>query len=86
MKAWRKLDKYYLMLTGVMLVSAGLTIYTFRHIFSNVLKAFGTQELKVSELKIDKQKLDSAYTSLIDREVVKLNPLSDDTISKEEGE
>ena len=74
------------MLTGVMLVSAGLTIYTFRHIFSNVLKAFGTQELKVSELKIDKQKLDSAYTSLIDREVVKLNPLSDDTISKEEGE
>lgn len=86
MKAWRKLDKYFLMLTGVMLVSAGLTIYTFRHIFSNVLKAFGTQELKVSKLKIDKQKLDSAYSSVTEREVVKLNPPSGGTISEESEE
>lgn len=83
MKAWRKLDKYFLMLTGVMLVSAGLTIYTFRQIFSSVLKAFGTQDLKVSDLKIDKQNLDRAYSSVIEREVVKLNVVSDDTISEE---
>ena len=86
MKAWRKLDKYFLMLTGVMLVSAGLTIYTFRHIFGSVLKAFGTQDLKVSDLKIDKQNLDSAYSSVIEREVVKLNVPSDDTIIEESQE
>ena len=86
MKAWRKLDKYFLMLTGVALVSAGLTIYTFRHIFSSVLKAFGTQDLKVSDLKIDKQNLEKAYSSVVEREVVKLNVPSDDTIIEESQE
>ena len=86
MKAWRKLDKYYLMLFGVMLLLSALTIYTFRQIFSNVLKAQETADLKESELKIDKEMLEKAYSKISERKAVELNVPENATIIKEAGE
>ena len=83
MKAWRKLDKYYLMLFGVMLVLAALTIYTFRQIFSNILKAQETMDIKESELKIDKGKLEEAYSKISEKKVVRLDVGDSVTISEE---
>ena len=83
MKAWRKLDKYYLMLFGVMLVLAALTIYTFRQIFSNILKAQETMDIKESELKIDKGKLEEAYSKISEKKVVRLDVGESVTISEE---
>ena len=83
MKAWRKLDKYYLMFFGVMLVLAVLTIYTFRQIFSNVVKAQETRDFKESELKIDKGKLEEAYKKITEKKVVQLNVGDSVTIIEE---
>ena len=83
MKAWRKLDKYYLMLFGLMLVLAALTIYTFRQIFSNILKAQETMDFKEAELKIDKGKLEEAYSRISERKVVRLDVGESVTISEE---
>ena len=83
MKAWRKLDKYYLMLFGVMLVLAALTVYTFRQIFSNILKAQETMDIKESELKIDKGKLEEAYSKISEKKVVRLDVGDSVTISEE---
>lgn len=86
MKAWRKLDKFYPMLFFVMLVLAALAIYSFRQIFSILISAYETQELKDSELKIDQGRLDDAYKAVLEKENVPLKVIDGTIIVEEEPE
>ena len=74
MKAWKKIDKYYPLLIFVLIVLAGLTIYTFRSVFSAIFSAYEVEtKIPDSELIIDKDKLDEAESLIFEKEIVPLN-------------
>lgn len=57
-----KIDKFYFVLGGVMLLMAVLVIFTFRTIFSSYINAYEVDQAAINAgLKVDEEKLNEAY-------------------------
>ena len=69
-----KIDKFYIVFGVVMIILAATVIFSFRGIFSafNLAYEFGRSDLE-SELKINKEKLDEAYTWAFERKSMDLD-------------
>lgn len=70
---WEKIDKFYLVLVGVLILMALLVILTFRSVFSAYLIAY---ELKQDELSndetVNETDLNSAYSFVFDKKTIPL--------------
>ena len=85
-KASLKIDKFYAILIAVTLFLAALTVYTFRELFSGVIVAYETEEVKDSELRIDKVRLEEAYKGVFENEEVPLSVVDVFVVVEEEAE
>src|SRR3990170_6563399 len=67
-----KIDKFLFTLGIVMVVLAGITIFTFRQIFAAFITAYEIEEVDDRELKIDRNRLDEASKAAGEKGVVPL--------------
>ena len=61
MKAWGKLDKFYLIFFSVLAALAVLVVFTFRGIFSAFLTAYEIDQPDNTDIKINSDQLNEAY-------------------------
>lgn len=72
-KVWDKIDKFYFVLAIVLGVLATMIVVAFRGIFSAYLSAYEISEKDVGiGAKIEKEKLEEAYTWLTTKETIPL--------------
>jgi len=68
-----KIDKFLIVFVVVMVVLAGMVIFTFRSIFSASNTAYDLNPSTLdADLKINKDKLNEAYTWAFEKETVDL--------------
>lgn len=68
-----KIDKFYFIMVLVLVVVAVIVVYAFRGIFTSLATAYDVDsEISDTELRIDKNTLESAYNIVSEREIVKL--------------
>ncbi len=68
-----KLDKFYLIFIGVMILLTVLVIYTFKTVFSSFFIGYEVEkESELSSLKVDEKSLNEAYDFAFNKENVKL--------------
>ncbi|OGM25128.1 hypothetical protein A2962_02390 [Candidatus Woesebacteria bacterium RIFCSPLOWO2_01_FULL_39_61] len=66
---WGKLDKFYLVLTLVLVLMSVLVIMSFRTVFSSYITAYEIDQSALeSGSKINKDKLDEAYSWVFNRQ------------------
>jgi len=70
---WGKIDKFYILFVVVMVLMAAMVIYAFKGMFSSFITAYeiGQDSTKL-HVKVDKEKLDSAYNFAFDKEIINL--------------
>lgn len=73
MKAWNRFNKYYIAMLFILLLAAGLVIYTFNGVFSALDTAYEV-DTKISdlELRIDRDNLNEAYEKVYNRDAMRL--------------
>jgi hypothetical protein len=65
---WAKIDKFYIALVFVLILMAILVIFTFKSVFSAFNTAYEIdQGSAVTELKVDREKLEEAYGWVFNR-------------------
>ncbi len=70
MRIWEKIDKFYLVLIGILIPVAVLMAFSFKTIFSAFFLASDLSEKNIgSEVKIDKEKFDEAYNWIKSKKV-----------------
>lgn len=70
---WAKIDKFYLVLSGVLILLAVMVIFTAQGIFSAFLTASELGQRDAGkQLTIDARMLDEAYTFALEKEEVPL--------------
>jgi hypothetical protein len=69
---WENLDKFYLVLSAVLILLAAMVIFTFQGVFSAYIKAYEIGPNIDSELRVDKEILDSAYDFVFNKRIVSL--------------
>ena len=68
------IDRFYLILTVVLIILSILIIYSFKEIFSLLNTANGIDESAVGvSIKLDKASLDQAYTQLYEKKIIPLD-------------
>lgn len=74
LKALEKIDKFYILYTTVMLVMAGVAIYTYKVLFQSIIDLnFLDQGNDTQELRVDQTMFDEAYSFVYEKTPVKLN-------------
>ena len=68
-KAWKKIDRFYLILAIVLLLLAAPMIYTALGVFSAFITAYEIDTSAGKEVRIDKARLDQAVSSVYDRDI-----------------
>ncbi|QQS38914.1 hypothetical protein IPM62_06065 [Candidatus Woesebacteria bacterium] len=68
-KAWRKIDRFYLILAIVLMVLAVPVIYTSLGILSAFTTVYEIDNEADREARLDKTKLDQAVTSIYHRDI-----------------
>ena len=70
---WGKIDKFYILFVVVMVLLAAMVIHAFRGIFSSFITVYeiGQDSTKLHD-RVDKEKLDSAYNFVFDKESINL--------------
>ena len=59
---WAKIDKFYILFVAVMVLLAAMVIYASQGIFSSIITAYEIgQDSTKSHVKVNKEKLNSAY-------------------------
>ena len=72
-KAWQKIDLFLPIFAVVVLLLAGLTVVTFRGIFSTFIGIYEVESNQAdAQLRIDGVELDKAINAYYDRERVQL--------------
>lgn len=70
---WEKIDKFYLVLAVVLILMALLVIMAFRSVFSAYLTAYEVDQTQLeTELRVNRDKLEEAYTWAFNKEAVPL--------------
>lgn len=70
---WGKIDKFYILFVGVMVLMAAMVIYAFKGIFSSFLTAYEVGQAGSTLLvKVDKEELDSVYGYVFEKDSVRL--------------
>ena len=70
---WDKIDKFYLVFLLVMVGLSVMVIFTFKTVFSSIIASNESGQVDLSsELKVDKDKLDEAYSFAFEKEIIKL--------------
>lgn len=65
-----KIDKFYIVLTVVLVFMAVMVIFSFKGVFSAFLTAYDFDQKSVGEeVRLDSDKLDEAYSYVFDRSV-----------------
>ena len=85
-RAWRKIDKFYLVLIAVLIVLAIPMVITFKGIFSAIISAYELESDAQAGIRIDKQDLEKAESSVFNREIVPLTLKSGNVVIIEEEE
>lgn len=74
MKVWEKIDRFYPILIVVLIMLSALVVFVVRGIFTSIITSFDVQQEEgKSVVRVDKSKLDSAYSAAFNKEVVRLN-------------
>ena len=72
-KALPKIDSFFPLFIVVAVLLGVLVIFTFKAVFTSVRIAYEPEEaIPDSELKIDKETLNTAYQKFTDKKIVKL--------------
>lgn len=70
---WEKIDKFYIVLSLVLILMAILIIFSFRGVFTAFIKAYELDQKAISsDTKIEKEKLDEVSKWLFNKESVPL--------------
>ena len=72
MKALKKIDRFYIVLSGVLLLLAAPLIYTGLGIFSALITAGEIDTNLQGEARVDKVQLETAVTQTYEREIPEL--------------
>ena len=72
-KAWEKIDKFYLLLSIILILLGIMLVVAFRGIFSAYLNAYeiDQKDIQVGQ-RIEKDSLEEAYTWLTDKKTLTL--------------
>ena len=68
-RAWKKIDRFYMILAIVLVVLAVPLVYTVQGIFGAFITAFEVDPSVGNEVRIDKMMLDDAVKAVYDKEV-----------------
>lgn len=84
-KAWRKIDKFYLILVAAVVLLTVPVIFTAKGIFSALIVAFDVEAVPLTQTKLDKVSLDKAVNLVYDKEIVVLE-IKEDVLPVVPGE
>lgn len=70
---WAKIDRYYFVLTLVLIVLAAIFVFTFRGISSSFITAYEIEpQIPDKELRVNKEQLDAAEVAVFSSEIIPL--------------
>jgi low temperature requirement protein LtrA len=62
MKNLKKIDKFYLVFTGIMLILAVIVALSFSAVFNAFVVSYEAEQVSTGEEKVDADKLNEAYS------------------------
>jgi low temperature requirement protein LtrA len=62
MKNLKKIDKFYLVFTGIMLILAVIVALSFSAVFNAFVVSYEAEQVSTGEEKVDTDKLNEAYS------------------------